>query len=118
MPGIHPLVALYWLNIIPSLWPIWQKVWQFHPDRQKSIQSEVDKLLAAGFIKEVEYPDWLENVVAIPKKEGKLRVYVDYTNLNDTCPKDSFPLPWIDQIVDSITRDEISQDITKSLCSN
>ena len=39
--------------------------------------------------------------MVVPKKEGKWRVYVDYTNLNNACPKDSFPLPWIDQIVDS-----------------
>ena len=58
-------------------------------------------MLEAGFIREVEYPDWLANVVVVPKKEGKWRVCVDYTNLNNACPKDSFPLPQIDQIVDS-----------------
>lgn len=62
----------------------------------------MEKLLAVGFIREVEYPEWLANVVVIPKKEGKWRVCVDYTNLNDACPKYSFPLPRIDQIVDSI----------------
>ena len=61
----------------------------------------MDKLLEAGFIIEVDYPDWLANVVVVPKKEGKWRVCVDYTNLNNACPKDSFPLPQIDQIVDS-----------------
>ncbi|RVW28621.1 Transposon Ty3-I Gag-Pol polyprotein [Vitis vinifera] len=50
---------------------------------------------------EVDYPEWLANVVVVPKKEGKWRVCVDYTNLNNACPKDSFPLPRIDQIVDS-----------------
>ena len=58
-------------------------------------------LLEAGFIREVSYPDWLANVVVVPKKEGKWRVCVDYTNLNNACPKDSFPLTRIDQIVDS-----------------
>ncbi|XP_034678873.1 uncharacterized protein LOC117909081 [Vitis riparia] len=51
--------------------------------------------------REVEYPDWLANVVVVPKNEGKWRVCVDYTNLNNACPKDSFSLPRIDQIVDS-----------------
>ena len=68
---------------------------------QKIIRDEVDKLLEAGFIREVEYPDWMANVVVVPKKEGKWRVCVDYTNLNNACLKDSFPLPRIDQIVDS-----------------
>ncbi|RVW54494.1 Retrovirus-related Pol polyprotein from transposon 17.6 [Vitis vinifera] len=69
---------------------------------QKIIRDEIDKLLEAGFIRKVEYLDWLANVVVVPKKEGKWQVCVDYTNLNNACPKDSFPLLRIDQIVDSI----------------
>lgn len=64
----------------------------------------MEKLLAVRFIREVEYPEWLANVVVVPKKEEKWRVCVDYTNLNDACPKYSFPLPRINQIVDSIAR--------------
>ena len=101
MKGIHPSVASHLLNILPSSRPVRQKVRRFHPDRQKIIQDEVDKLLEAWFIREVEYPDWLANVVVVPKKEGKWWVCIDYTNLNNACPKDSFPLPRIDQIVDS-----------------
>ena len=101
MTGIHSSVASHRLNILPSSRPIRQKVRRFHPDRQKIIRDEVDKLLEVGFIREVEYPNWLANVVVVPKKEGKWRVCVDYTNLNNACPKDSFPLPRIDQIVDS-----------------
>ena len=55
----------------------------------------------AEFIREVKYPNWLANVVVVPKKNGKWRVCVDYTNLNDVCPNDSFPLPRINQIVDA-----------------
>ena len=95
MPSIHPSLASHWLNILPSFKPIFQKVWRFHPDRQKIIQVEVDKLSTTGLIKKVEYPDWLENVVVVPKKWGKWRACVDYTNLNDACPNDNFPLPWI-----------------------
>ena len=62
----------------------------------------MNKLLDVRFIREVEYPEWLANVVVVPKKEGRWRVCVDYTNLNNACPKDSFPLPRINQIVDSI----------------
>ena len=104
MTGIHPLVASHRLNILLSSRPVRQKVRRFHPDRQKIIRDEVDKLLEAGFIREMEYPDWLANVVVVPKKKGKWRVCVDYINLNNACPKDNFPLPRIDQIVDSTTR--------------
>ena len=61
----------------------------------------MDNLLRAGFIKEVKYPKWIANVVVVPKKGGKWRVCVEYTNLNEACPKNSFPLPRIDQIVDA-----------------
>ena len=93
MIGIHPSVAFHRLNILPSSRPVRKKVRRFHPDRQKIIRDEVDKLLEAGFIREVEYPDWLANVVVVPKKEGKWLVCIDYTNLNNACPKDNFPLP-------------------------
>nr|CAN64574.1 hypothetical protein VITISV_003431 [Vitis vinifera] len=102
MKGIHLSIASHRLNVFSTAKPVRQKIRRFHPDRQKIIRNEIDKLLEAGFIREVDYPDWLANVVVVPKKEGKWRVCVDYTNLNNACPKDSFPLPRIDQIVDSI----------------
>ena len=62
---------------------------------------EVNKLLAANFIREVHYPEWLANMVMVKKANGKWRMCVDFTDLNQACPKDSFPLPRIDQLVDS-----------------
>jgi hypothetical protein len=58
-------------------------------------------MLDAGFIEEVHDPVWLANSVIIPKANGKLRMCIDYTSLNKACPKDPYPLPRIDQIVDS-----------------
>ena len=101
MLGIHLSVASHKLNVISSSHPIWQKIQCFHPDRQRIFQTKIDKLLMAEFIREVKYPNWLANVVVVPKKNGKWRVCVDYTNLNDVCPNDSFPLPRINQIVDA-----------------
>jgi hypothetical protein len=60
-------------------------------------------MLDAGFIREVHHPRWLANPVVIPKVSGKLRMWIDFTSLNKACPKDPFPLPRIDQIVDSIS---------------
>ncbi|RVW37522.1 Transposon Ty3-I Gag-Pol polyprotein [Vitis vinifera] len=101
MKGIHPSIASHRLNVFSTTRPVRQRIRRFHSDRQRIIRNEIDKLLEAGFIREVSYPDWLANIVVVPKKEGKWRVCVDYTNLNSACPKDSFPLPRIDQIVDS-----------------
>ena len=74
---------------------------RLHPDRHQIIHMEVDNLLRAGFIREVKYPELLANMVVVPKKGGKWRVCVDYTNLNEVCLKNSFPLSRIDQIVDA-----------------
>ena len=101
MIGIGPMQASHKLNVVSSARPVRQRVMRSPPDRHQIIQAEVDNLLKVGFIKEVKYSEWLANVVVVPKKEGKWRVCVDYTDLNDVCPKDSFPLPRIDQIVDA-----------------
>ena len=101
MAGINPIHASHKLNVIPSARPVRQKVRCLHPNRHKVIQAEVDNFLKARFIREIKYPEWLANVVVVPKKGGKWRVCVDYIDLNEACPKDNFPLPRIDQIVDA-----------------
>ena len=67
----------------------------------KVVMDEVNKLLSANFIREVYYPEWLANVIMVKIANGKWRICVNFTNLNGAYPKDSFPLPRIDQLVDS-----------------
>ena len=71
------------------------------------INEEVEKLKKNGFVQEVHYPDWLANVVVVRKKNGKPRVSIDFTDLNKACPKDSFPLPQIDMLVDATAGHEL-----------
>ena len=104
MTRISPTHASHRLNVAPSSKPVRKKVRRFHSNRHLVIQTEVNNLLHNGFIRAIKYPDWLANVVVVPKKGNKLRVCVDYTDLNDACPKDSFPLPRIDQIVDALAK--------------
>jgi hypothetical protein len=73
----------------------------FDEEKSMAIGEEVHKLMAAWFIKEVFHPEWLANPVLVKKKGGKWRMCVDYTGLNKACPKVPYPLPRIDQIVDS-----------------
>ena len=80
---------------------------RFHSNRHQIIQTEVNNLLRVCFIREVKYPEWLANVVVVPKKGGKWGVCVDYTDLNEACPKDNFPLPSIDQSVDAAARHQL-----------
>ena len=66
-----------------------------HSSEHRAIMDEVDKLLAAKFIQEVYYPEWLAKVIMVKKANGKWRMCVDFTDLNSACVKDSFPLPRI-----------------------
>ena len=101
MPGISPEVIQHKLNVDLKRKPVQQRQRIFTPEQDQAITDEVTKLLAVGFIREVCYPEWLANVVQVKKASGKWRMCVDFTNLNKACPKDSFPLPRIDQLMDS-----------------
>ena len=107
MGGIDPTIITHRLNASPSFKPVKQKRRSFVPEGQKAINKEVDKLLQAGAIREVEYPEWLANVVLVKKANGKWRLCIDFTNINKACPKDSFPLPRIDLIVDATAGHEL-----------
>ncbi|KAL5545054.1 hypothetical protein UlMin_008838 [Ulmus minor] len=107
MPGIDPNVIVHRLNIDPNFKPIKQKRRTFNAERYMAINTEVDKLLKAGFIEEANYPDWIANSVLVKKANGNWRVCVDFTDLNCACPKDHFPLPRIDQLVDATARHEL-----------
>uniref|UniRef100_A0A2N9HQ03 Uncharacterized protein n=1 Tax=Fagus sylvatica TaxID=28930 RepID=A0A2N9HQ03_FAGSY len=85
MPGINPSIISHKLNVDPSLRPIKQKRRVFAPERNNAIMEEVDKLLAANFIREVFYPDWLANVVMVKKNTRKWQMCVDFTDLNKAC---------------------------------
>ena len=93
MKRIDSMLASHKLNVIPSAKPMRQKVRRVYSDRHQIIQTKVDNILRASFIREVKYPEWLANMVVVLKKGGKWRVCVDYTDLNKACLKDSLPLP-------------------------
>ena len=101
MPGIPWEVTEHTLKIHPGSKPVKQCLHCFDEVKCRTIDKEITKLLVAGFIKEVYHPEWLANPVLVLKKNGKWRMCVDYMGLNKACPKDLFPLPHIDQIVDS-----------------
>ena len=65
MTGIDPMLASHKLNVITFVKPMRQKIRRFHPNRHQIIQTKVDNLLRAGFIREVKYPEWLDNVVVV-----------------------------------------------------
>ncbi|KAM2403587.1 hypothetical protein ACFX1X_031329 [Malus domestica] len=110
MPSISPDIICHHLSIDPKTKPVKQKRRSYDVERYKAMKAEVEKLEDIGFVREVNYPTWVANVVLVkknPTKESLLlqkvlwRMCVDYTDLNKGCPKDSFPLPLIDRLIDS-----------------
>jgi hypothetical protein len=75
---------------------------RFANDRWDTIKKELTKLLTAGFIREVFHPEWLANPILVRKNDtNEWRMCINYTDLNKHCPKDSFRLPQIDEVINS-----------------
>ena len=106
MTVIDPSITTHELNPDPSYKPVKQKRRKLGPERARAVNDEVSRLLKAGLIIEVQYSEWLANPV-VKKKNGKWRVCVDFTDLNKACPKESYPLPQIDRLVESTTGNEL-----------
>ena len=100
-PGIDLTFFCHYLNVNPSITPKKQPPRCLSREHTDAIRDEVVKLKRAGAIKEMFYPKWLANTVVVKKKSGKWRVCVHFTDLNKACPKDPFPMPQIDQLVDA-----------------
>ncbi|KAM1356465.1 hypothetical protein ACFX2I_030545 [Malus domestica] len=116
MSGISPDIICRRLSIDPKTKPVKQKRRSYDAERYEAMKAEVEKLKGIGFVREVNYPKWVANVVLVkknPTKESLLlqkvlwRMCVDYTDLNKGCPNDSFPLLLIDRLIDSTTGCEI-----------
>jgi hypothetical protein len=102
MPGVPREVIENKLGIDPSYKPR-----RYTLERRETIRQEVNKLLDAGFIRPVDYPNWLANLILVEKPDGSWCMYIDYTSLNKLCPKDEYHLPRICQIIDSTTSCEL-----------
>nr|KYP40031.1 Pro-Pol polyprotein [Cajanus cajan] len=98
MPGIDADFICHRLAIHKEAKPVAQRKRKVGGERREAIVAETQKLLNAGFIREVRYTTWLANMVLVKKNSGKWCMCVDYTDLNKACPKDSYPLSSIDRL--------------------
>ncbi|KAL0419155.1 UNVERIFIED_CONTAM: Transposon Tf2-12 polyprotein [Sesamum radiatum] len=79
--------------------------WSYKENRIRS-KGEVNKLIKVAFIREVKYPMWISSIVPVRKKNGQIRVCVDFRDLNNACPKDDFSLPIAELMIDATTGHE------------
>ena len=97
-------IVQHHLPILPHARLVKQKLRRLHPRWSLQVKEEIQKQLSVGFLSVVEYPEWLSNVVPVPKKDSKVRDCIYFCDLNKASPKDDFPLPYIDMLVDNTTR--------------
>ncbi|XP_073290538.1 uncharacterized protein [Primulina huaijiensis] len=107
LQGVRREVMEHKLNVLNECRPVIQKKRHFGPEKDAIIKEQVQDLLRAGHIQEIYFPTWLSNEVLVPKSAGKWRMCVDFRDLNRACPKDCYPLPRIDQLVDSTAGQEL-----------
>ncbi len=72
-----------------------------------AIKAEITRLYDAGFIRPCRYAEWVSNIVPVIKKNGKFRVCIDFRDLNKATPKDEYPMPIADQLVDAASGHKI-----------
>ena len=88
----------------PECKPVQQKLRRVKLEMLLKIKEEVKKQLDAGFLEVAKYSKWVANIVPVPKKDGKVRMCVDYRDLNRASLKDNFSLPHIDTLVDNTAK--------------
>ena len=76
-------------------------------NRIQAAKEKTEKLFRVGFIKKVQYPNWLSNMIMVKKASAKCQMCVDFTDLNKACPRDSFLLLTIDRLVDAFVGHKI-----------
>ncbi|CAL8989484.1 unnamed protein product [Prunus brigantina] len=107
MPGLPRSLVEHELKIKEGFKPFQQPPRQFSTEVQLKVKEEIERLLEAGFIRTARYVEWLANIVPVLKKTGALRICTDYRNLNLATPKDEYPMPMSDLLVDGAAKHEL-----------
>ncbi|XP_020081530.1 uncharacterized protein LOC109705200 [Ananas comosus] len=107
MPGLNPEVAVHKLAIDSQAHPVKQAPRRMRVDLEEQIIAETKKLIEAGFIREEKYANWIASIVPVKKKNGQIRICVDFRDLNKACPKDDFPLPITELMIDNTSSCEL-----------
>lgn len=107
MSGIDLDLIMHHLSIAPRTKPVKQKLIKMNPHNVLLVKSKLKKLLDVGFIEPIDYAKWISNIVPISKPDKSIKIWTDFRDLNKACPKDDFPLPSINTIVDLTARHDM-----------
>ena len=102
MKGIDPQLCTHHIYIENDARPVRQPQRRLNPHLKEVVKAELQKLLDVNFIYPISDSKWVSSLVVVLKKNGKWRICVDYRELNKATQKDHFPLPFIDQVLDTL----------------
>ena len=107
--GIDTSIVEHTINMYPDVKLVRQRLRLVHPKKAAAIKEEVEIFLYSGFIYPVPITEWVSNIIHVMKKQGTIRVCVDYRDFNLACPKYNYPTPFIDQFIDDCARCELDR---------
>ena len=107
MTGIDTSIVEHITNMYLDVKPVCQQLRPVHPKKAAAIKAEVENFLRAGFIYPIPLMEWVSSIILVMKKQGTVRVYIDYRDVNHACPKDNYPTLFINQIIDDCAGCEI-----------
>ena len=107
MPGIDPRIVEHDIETYLNAKPVRQRLQAVNPKKAPAIKAEIEKLLKAIFIHPIPLTEWVSNPVQVDRKQGAIRISTDFRDLNHACPKDNFPIPFIDKILDECAGSEV-----------
>lgn len=98
LPGVDPMIITLKLNVFPGTKPVKQKTRPIALAKKEFAKGEVIQLLNSGIIRDLNYSDWLVNVIVMPKVNRDQRVCVNFTSLKKYCPTGDYLLSVVDQL--------------------
>jgi len=107
MSSIDPSIVVHEILNYPNAKPVCQQFHPMHPRKVVTIKGEVEKIIKDGFIYPIPQIDWVSNIVPMTKKQGTIRVCVDYSDINRACPTDNYPTRFIEQIINECVGSDI-----------
>jgi hypothetical protein len=107
MPGLDRSIVEHRLPLKNGFWPFQQRARQMKAEVLVEVKKEVEKMLEAGFIRPCRYAKWILSVVTVQKKDGRWRVFVDFRDLNRATPKDEYPMPVMETLINVAARHKI-----------
>jgi hypothetical protein len=107
MPGLDKSIIEHRLPLKKGFRPFQQRVRQMRTEVLEEVKKEIEKMLEAGFIRPCKYAEWISGIVPVQKKDGRWQVCVDFRDLNRATPKDEYPMPVAETLINAAAGNKI-----------